>query len=405
MVSDPGWDGVSAEHGLARRAVRLRPLEICYGLALGSCRSIAPLTPDRSRSPREALEAVMRGALLRPPCLVSFSGGLDSSALLALATAVARREGLADPVPATLVFPDSAESDELEWQELILRHLGLDDWIRLSFTDELDAVGPVAQCALTRHGLLWPFNLHFHLPIIEAAAGGTVVTGFGGDELGRSSASLSAERAFARRRVAGPRAGVHLAYRLSPQPVRLLRELVRRHDLQRGFPYLTAKARRQLQVALVREHTHPFGWGRLLRRWLWRSRYFQVCRANFAALASHDDVAMVHPFVEPPVLSSLGESGRYVGLGGRSELLDALMGDLLPPKFLNRTTKGAYSVPLWTDTATSFAAEWSGTGLDASLVDPEAVRAAWLTEGRSVMSTSMLQAAWLADNATAGERG
>ena len=54
----------------------------------------------------------MLRALRRPPCLVSFSGGLDSSALLAVATAVARREGLDDPVPATLVVPGSPESDE-----------------------------------------------------------------------------------------------------------------------------------------------------------------------------------------------------------------------------------------------------------------------------------------------------
>ena len=197
---------------------------------------------------------------------------------------------------------------------------------------------------------------------------------------------------------------MHLVYRLSPWPVRFLRELVRRHDLRQRFPYLTAKARWQLQFALVREHTHPFGWGPLLRRWLWRSRYFQVCRANFDALASHDDVAMVHPFVDPAVLSSLGENGRYAGLGGRKELLDTLMGDLLPPQFLDRITKGTYSVPLWTETATRFAASWSGSGLDTSLVDPEAVRAAWLSEGRSVMSTTMLQSAWLADNPVVGER-
>jgi hypothetical protein len=274
--------------------------------------------------------------------------------------------------------------------------------VRLSFTDELDAVGPVAQRALTRHGLLWPFNLHFHLPIIEAAAGGTVITGFGGDELGRSSASLSAERDLARRRVAGTRTGVHLAYRLSPPPVRWARELTRRNGLRSRFPYLTAKARLQLQLALVKEHTHPFGWGRLLRHWLWRSRYYQLCRANFEVMASHNDVTMVHPFVEPAVLSSLGESGRYAGFGDRKHLLDALMGDLLPPGFLERTTKGTYSVPLWTNASTDFAASWSGNGLDNSLVDPEAVRATWLTEGRTVMSTSMLQAAWLNDHPAAG---
>jgi asparagine synthetase B (glutamine-hydrolysing) len=355
------------------------------------------LPRDRSGNPRAALEAVLLRALQRPPCLVSFSGGLDSSALLTAATAVARRAGLDDPVPATLVFPASPESDEREWQERVLRHLGLKDWIRLSFIDELDAVGHVAQRALGRHGLLWPFNLHFHLPIIEAASGGTVVTGFGGDELGRSSESLSAEGALARRRVRGARGLAQLLYRLSPPPVQWTRELLRRQDLAAVFPYLTRNARTRLRLALAGEHSQPFGWGPLLRRWWWRTRYVQVCRANFAVMAAPEDVAMVHPFVEPELLRTLGEGGRFAGLGDRRQLLDHLTRGQLPRALMTRRTKATYSVPLWTRTAVSFAREWSGRGLDASLVDPEAVRAAWLAEDRSVMCTSLLQAAWLAD--------
>ena len=339
----------------------------------------------------------MLRALRRPPCLVSFSGGLDSSALLAVATAVARREGLDDPVPATLVFPGSPESDEEAWQETVLGRLGLQDWVRLTFGGELDAVGPVAQRVLGRHGLLWPFNLHFHLPIVEAAAGGTVITGFGGDELGRSSAALAAERGLARRQVGGARGLAHLLYRLSPPPVQPARELVRRRDLASAFPYLTAHARARLRLALAGEHSQPFGWGRLLRRWWWRTRYVQLCRANFAVMAAAEDVTMVHPFVEPELLRSLGESGRFAGLGDRRQLLDHLTRGRLPRELMTRTSKAVYSVPLWTDTALGFAREWSGGGLDESLVAPEAVRASWLSETRSVMSTTLLQAAWLAD--------
>ena len=39
-------------------------------------------------------------------------------------------------------------------------------------TDELDSVGPVAQAVLRRHGPLWPFNAHFHMPLLERASGG-----------------------------------------------------------------------------------------------------------------------------------------------------------------------------------------------------------------------------------------
>jgi asparagine synthase (glutamine-hydrolysing) len=370
---------------------------VSYGLALGTADWVEPLPADGSRPPRAALEAVALRALRRPPCVVSFSGGLDSSALLALMTSVARREGLDDPIPATLEFPGSAESDELRWQELVLGHLGLSERIRLPIDDELDALGPYATRALERHGLLWPFNLHFHLPIIEAARGGTVVTGFGGDELGRSSAGLRAERVLARRRVANPRAALHLAYRLAPAPLTRARELVRGHDLRGAFPYLTPKGRVALRLALVGEHTHPFGWSKLLRHWMWRSRYVQVCRSNFELLGAGEDVATVHPFVEPELLGALGEDGRFAGLGPRRELLTALLGDLLPDALLARTTKGRFSLPLWTATARAFAAAWSGHGLDTSLVDPAAVRAAWLADAPPVMTTTMLQAAWLAD--------
>jgi asparagine synthase (glutamine-hydrolysing) len=393
---------VSSVDGTALRAVRLHPLEVCYGLALGVSRSVRPLEPDPATSPREAFERVMLRALRRPPCVVSFSGGLDSSGLLALAAHVARREGLPPPIAATLVFPEAAASDEREWQELVLRHVGVSDWVRLPFSDELDAVGPVAQRAMLRHGLLWPFNLHFHLPIVEAARGGTLVTGFGGDELGRSSVTLNAERAVARRRISGPRELLHIGYRLSPAAVRHSRELFRRLELRETFPYLTAKARAQLRLALTEEHTHPFGWSRLLRGYMWRARYFRICRENFRVMGAHEDVVTVHPFVEAEVLRALGEGGRYAGMGSRKDILTAIVGDLLPPELLARTTKAVFSLPLWTETATDFARGWSGSGLDASLVDPEAVRATWLTPGRSVMTTSMLQAAWLADQARAG---
>ena len=84
----------------------LSPLEVASGLVFGllPAAEAAPAAGP-PEDPLEALEAAVRPALERSPCVVSFSGGRDSSAVLAVATQVARREGL--PLPK-LVQPYQA---------------------------------------------------------------------------------------------------------------------------------------------------------------------------------------------------------------------------------------------------------------------------------------------------------
>jgi hypothetical protein len=379
-------------------AVPLRSLEVAYGLALGRWAGAAPL-PASHVTPRAALDDVLRRALSRPPCLVSFSGGLDSSALLAAAVRVAREEGFPEPIPATLVFNESAPSDEQAYQHMVLDHLGLDRsaWLRFELTDELDAVGPVARSMLREHGLVWPFNLHFHLPIIEAAAHGSVITGFGGDEVGRSSAGMWGERLVEQGWRGSPKHMALVAYSRGPSRVRWARQVTRRRRDRQELPWLTARARVHLRLARADEDTHPLGWGPVLRDYFWCRRYVRVCRENFRLVAAPHDVEVFHPFVEAPVLASLGER-HFAGLGGRRGVWDYLFAGLLPDALLRRTSKAVFDDPLWTDTAIEFARSWSGRGLDESLVDVDALRAHWLGDDRSVMSTSLLQAAWLADD-------
>ena len=45
-------------------------------------------------------------------------------------------------MPVTHRFPRVPESDEGEWQELVIGRLGLDDWERLEWDDEMDLIGP-----------------------------------------------------------------------------------------------------------------------------------------------------------------------------------------------------------------------------------------------------------------------
>src|SRR5687768_13796753 len=81
-------------------------LETACGVVYGIDANADRLPEEsRFRTAREALEQAVLVGLMRPPCVVSFSGGRDSSAVLAIAAHVARREGLPLPIPVSLRFP------------------------------------------------------------------------------------------------------------------------------------------------------------------------------------------------------------------------------------------------------------------------------------------------------------
>ena len=385
--------------GTVRSAPALRPLDIAYGIPMGMDPVGALERRSPAITPAAAIDAVLTEALSRTPCLVSFSGGRDSSAMLAAAVAVARREGLDLPVPATLVFPQSEDSNEDEWQALVLGHLGLTEWERFEIHDEFDAVGPVAGAALLRHGLLWPFNTHFHAPIIERAAGGSVVTGFGGDELGNSLAAARAERILGTRHLASWRDLLVVGLAVSPEAVRAAVHRRRATAELSEVTWLTTEGVRQVTRAYgATEGAIPLGWEAKLREWIWPGRYFRLCVESFAVMGSFHDVAVTHPFVEPTVLDALGSSGGFRGLGDRTELMRQVFGDLLPDELIERRTKAGFTDPLWTETARTFAEEWSGEGVDRDLVDPDALRRHWLSDSPHLVSTTLLQAAWLHDH-------
>jgi Asparagine synthase len=384
-----------------RLAADLSAPEIAFGMPIGFDSPSTPLErrPDPPQ-PALALERVLLAALRRPPCVISFSGGRDSSAMLALAARVARRESLPLPVPVTLRFPGSHAADEDEWQSAVVRHLALQDWVRLDITgDEFDVVGPVARECLSRHGLLWPFNAHFHWPILRIAGSGTVVTGFGGDEIALSSTTARAEQVLSRRRRPHLVDALVVGLALSPRSLRagVLRRRFLRDD---RFPWLTARGLAAVGHAVSdAEARVPLGWSSVVRQAIWRSRYFSVCQHNFAAMGAAVDTDVLHPFLHPLVLDSLASKGGFGGLGSRTEIMRLLCGDALPVRVLERKSKGSFTRPTWTDTARSFAAQWSGGGVDEALVDPAALRAHWISDDVNLLASTLLQAAWLHENA------
>ena len=179
--------------GVWRKAFPISTIETRIGDGSSARRRSSQHTAPRTcqgPSLSEVLAATILPLLHRPPCCVSFSGGLDSSIILATATDLALRQGLPLPIPVTLRFPGVASAMEDTWQELVISHLRLSDWVKLDFTSELDALGPIARPALRRFGILTPPNWYLHQPMIQAATGGSLLTGIGGDEIFRSRGEL-----------------------------------------------------------------------------------------------------------------------------------------------------------------------------------------------------------------------
>ena len=374
-------------------ALRPGPLEIACGLVIEGEPHAPKLARAASAPPRVAIDDAIRRALRQPPCLVSFSGGRDSAAILAAAAALARREGLDLPIPATHRFPGAPATHEDDWQEQVVGHLGLRDWMRITVTDELDSVGPVAQAVLRRHGVLWPFNAHLHVPLFERAAGGSLLTGVGGDELlgpqrWRAAQALLAGRVRPRARHVRT---VGLA--LAPAPAR--REvLARRHEIRWPWlhPHVDALINRRRADWVART---PRRWNAGVG-WWWQSRTRAVLAQTLSLLAGDARTLVVQPFLEPAVL---GCAAAHFGVRGpvdRTTAMRAVFGDVLPDPVLARRSKATFNEAFFSDHSRAFAGAWNGAGVDASLVDPERLAAVWTAARPDPRSFSLMQAAWLA---------
>lgn len=363
--------------------------ELATGLLHGS---VPQPWPNTGESPRQALETLLARALASAPCVIGFSGGRDSSALLAAAVGVARREGLPLPVPATLEFADPA-TDERTWQEQLLRHLGVDDWVHLRFDDELDIVGPLAGAGLHRHGVLYPANAHLIVPMAQAARGGVVLTGVGGDDVFGAWPWWDLGELAARRR--RPRLGDsrRIAHLLAPRGVRA--EIRIRRESWLSLPWLPPAVRRPTALALAREISGaPAAWNARMR-WAaqWRSWRGAV---HSMALHGADHGARVEaPFLDPRYLSALARAGGRTGWGDRTATMRALFGGLLPEAFITRRTKAEFSAPLFGAHTKRFAASWDGAGLDPEWFDAAVLRRIWATPQPHSLSGLALQAAWL----------
>lgn len=377
-----------------RSFYRMSRQEAAWGWVPGWSGGPEVVPEQRILPPVAALEEAIRPALVRPPCVVQFSGGRDSSVVLAVAVRLARREGLPEPIARTQRFPDLSEAAEDQWQEMVVRHLGIREWERIDVDDELDLVGPVAAPSLLRHGLLWPPMIHARHFDFSAVAGGSMIDGEGGDEVlgpGRMAPLL----ALASGRVRpGSSIVKQLGFALSPRPVRRLGAMRVYRRLR--SPWLRPGAWHALHTALADDLAcEPVDRRRALFHHL-RRRGVMLFLQNFSGLAAEHEVLDLHPFLDPLVLTSVAVAGGRLGFAGRTTALTHLFADLLPGEVLRRSTKARFNRCAFHVHSRAFAAAWDGRGIDEDLVEPELLARAWAAEEPSVLSFALLQAAWLA---------
>ncbi len=376
-------------------ATELTPLELASSLVFGFTAPESLPMNGEPCSPVEALERAILPALLRPPCVISFSGGRDSSTILAVAVRLARREGLELPLPATNRFPGAQGSDESEWQERVVVHLGLTEWIRFEFGGELDVVGPIAMRVLRGHGVMAPFNVHFHAPLLDEAFGGSLITGVGGDEaLGverwaRATSVLSGK--------ARPRPRDVLAVGLAASPLVVRQAVLARRD-PRTLPWLRPQAQQEVSrrwVATVA--SQPLRWQQRFA-WYRRLRYIRAGIENLGRLAVDYRVEAHHPFVDARFAAAVAALPRPKRFVGRTAAMRELFGDLLPPELVTRRTKSQFDSAFWNEHSRAFASAWNGQGLDEELVDVEELRRQWSSPQPDARSFLLFQTVALAQD-------
>ena len=370
----------------------LTGLEIAAGLPLGPPERVQ--LPDAADGPREALERLMVAALERPPCVVAFSGGRDSSALLSVAATVAAREGLEPPVAMTQRFPGVRATAETDWQELVVRHLGIRRWEVIEQQDDLDILGPLARSALSRHGSVYPMNAHFALPLLARASGGTVVTGLDGDTLFGGWRWRRIGDVLDRRERPRPRDVVTAAHRLAPRSLQYT--VMRRLDPGTPLSWLTERGQRLcLEMRIENMRLQPRRFDHYVE-WFAGSRHVRLLRRQLELFAGEAGARILHPFLEPSFLSALARWGGSHGRGGRTDMMRALFGDLLPEHVLTRATKARFEGAYLSSHTREFAASWDNADIDSELVDASALRTELAKPSPATGIGQLLQWMWLA---------
>jgi asparagine synthase (glutamine-hydrolysing) len=366
-------------------------LDVAVGAPIGFGPDVR--LPSVTTAPLVALEEAVAAAVRRTPCCVAFSGGRDSSLVLAAAVRAAAKEYCPQPIALTVRFRGESASDESAWQDLVLDHLGVTDRIVLDVDDELDLVGPVATRELHRRGALFPANSHGLAPLVEHASGGSLLVGLGGDELLSGHRWTRVNDVLAGRQRPGPRDVGRIVVATLPG---MLRARVLRSRRQLEPPrWLRSAAAQRLRRIERAGPDEPVRFDRVVPHAA-RARTVLVAAESLKRLSG--DVSIEAPLLDPRFVAALASAGGARGWGGRAAAMRAIVGDALPDAILGRRDKAHFDATYFGAATRRFAKTWTGGGIDPSLVDPDALRSEWLEPKPDFRSALLLQIAWLHDH-------
>ena len=375
----------------------MTPFEVATGWLTGEYEDFGPRRVDvRFSNPIGALEALLAPALARPPCVVAFSGGRDSSVLLALSNRLAIREGLPAPIAASLRYPGEHGAHEEKWQELVVRHLGIAHWEIVDAGDAADLLGPAATTGLIRRGLLWPPAQYTLLPLLGLAVDGTLVTGDGGDEVFGEHRVTPLVRV-----VRGPWPKTRsdaIETLLAPAPRMARRSAYARLlSAQLRRSWLRPAAQQRFAGALATDRARaPLSWQASLRR-LPGMRAWHLGFHNQDLVAAAEGVRTIRPLQDPLFIDALARSRPPWGFSSRDAAMKDLFGSLLPDELLNRHSKALFNRVVFGEHSRAFVERWTGAGVPDELVDAEILRRFWDAQDPHALTFALLQAAWLAE--------
>ncbi|HXA42022.1 MAG TPA: asparagine synthase-related protein [Candidatus Solibacter sp.] len=287
LPSRPGPDPVAMAHWLASTEAPpelslfsgVHRLEAGHLLELGSGSAqtrrywtprYEPPTRVAAGEPAEALQAALARSLLRRTADTSdvgvlLSGGLDSSAVAALAAGSSPRP---QPLRAySAVFPGHPQVDETKWVDRVTAYLGMPS-TRIVLRGGSALAGALGYLAAWKVPPTSP-NMFFWAPLLERAGGDGIrvmLDGEGGDELFGISPYLLADRLRQGRLVSA----ATLATRF-PGPVRPLLSsrtwaLLRRFGLKGAAPMLAHRVARRARG--LRHYAPAWMQSDTARRWL-----------------------------------------------------------------------------------------------------------------------------------------
>ena len=355
-----------------------------------------PAVTRPSLDPEAALRLRARSLLGTPPCVIAFSGGRDSSALLAVFVDEARRAGLPEPIAVTARWDDDVDSGEAEWQEEVVQTVGVTDWEIIRPGTDLDLLGPEATAALDRLGLMWPAPAYALMPMIRMASGGVFVTGEGGDEAFGLWPYARVWWWLRGGPLPRPSALRRLALACVPRPAQRWRTVLSSPPYQ---TWLRSEAFRRTAELTADEESGDSLWWNAYERSIASRRSVVLGQRTMERLGEATNSLFCAPFQEEAFLSSLAAWGGRLGRGNRTSVMTGLFDSVLPGPVLSRKSKATFGGVFWGPESRQFAEQWTGEGFLPDVVDAEALRRAWLEPTPVYGAALPLHAAWLASKA------